>query len=48
VHIGKSVQADGSDFSAAVRLRDAVREKVLALCGEPDLALEKVLLSGEE
>ena len=48
VHIGKSVQADGRDFSAAVRLRDAVREKVLALCGEPDLALEKVLLSGDE
>jgi 1-acyl-sn-glycerol-3-phosphate acyltransferase len=44
VHIGKAMRADGSDFSAAVRLRDAVRARMLALCGEPDLALEKVPL----
>ena len=42
VHIGKAVRADGSGFSAAVRLRDAVRARMLALFGEPDLALEKV------
>jgi 1-acyl-sn-glycerol-3-phosphate acyltransferase len=42
VHTGKAMQADGSDFSAAVRLRDAVRARMVALCGEPDLALEKV------
>jgi 1-acyl-sn-glycerol-3-phosphate acyltransferase len=41
VHIGNAMRADGSDFSAAVRLRDAVRQRMLALCGEPDLALEK-------
>jgi 1-acyl-sn-glycerol-3-phosphate acyltransferase len=44
VHIGKAMCADGNDFSAAVRLRDSVRERMLALCGEPDLALEKALL----
>ena len=44
VHIGKAVRAAGSDFRAAVRLRDAVRARMLALCGEPDLALEKVPL----
>ena len=44
VHIGKALRADGSGFSAAVRLRDAVRARMLALCGEPDLALEKVRL----
>jgi 1-acyl-sn-glycerol-3-phosphate acyltransferase len=44
VHIGKAMRADGSDFSAAVRLRDAVRQRTLALCGEPDLALEKASL----
>jgi len=44
VHIGKALRADGDDFSAAVRLRDAVRARMLALCGEPDLALEKVPL----
>jgi 1-acyl-sn-glycerol-3-phosphate acyltransferase len=44
VHIGKAVWADGSGFSAAVRLRDAVRARMLALCREPDLALEKALL----
>jgi 1-acyl-sn-glycerol-3-phosphate acyltransferase len=42
VHIGKAVRADGSGFSAAARLRDAVRARMLALCREPDLALEKV------
>ena len=30
--------ADGRDWSAAVRLRDRVREAMLAACGEPDLA----------
>ena len=44
VHVGKAMRANGSDFSAAVRLRDAVRERMLALCGEPDLALEKAPL----
>jgi len=44
VHIGKALQADGNDFSAAIRLRDAARARMLALCGEPDLALEKVSL----
>jgi 1-acyl-sn-glycerol-3-phosphate acyltransferase len=44
VHIGKAVRPDGSDFSAAVRLRDAVRARMLTLCGEPDLALEKAPL----
>jgi 1-acyl-sn-glycerol-3-phosphate acyltransferase len=41
VHTGKPVRPDGGDFSAAVRLRDAVRARMLVLCGEPDLALEK-------
>jgi len=31
------VRPDGSDWAAAVRLRDAVRAQVLAACGEPDL-----------
>jgi 1-acyl-sn-glycerol-3-phosphate acyltransferase len=44
VHIGKGMRADGSDFSAAVRLRDRVRARMLVLCGEPDLALEKAPL----
>ncbi len=44
VHVGEAMRADGGDFSAAVRLRDAVRAKMLALCGEPDLALEKTPL----
>jgi len=44
VHIGKAVRAAGSDFRAAVRLRDAVRARILTLCGEPDLVLEKVPL----
>jgi 1-acyl-sn-glycerol-3-phosphate acyltransferase len=45
VHISGALQAEGDDFRAAVRLRDAVRERMLALCGEPDLAREKVSLA---
>ena len=33
VHFGKALRADGSGFSAAVRLRDAVRARMLALFG---------------
>ena len=40
VHIGKALFPDGSDFAAAVRLRDAARAVILARCGEPDLARE--------
>lgn len=32
------IQPDGDDWSAAVRLRDAVRAVILRHCGEPDLA----------
>jgi len=45
VHISEALQTEGDDFRAAVRLRDAVRERMLALCGEPDLAREKVSLA---
>jgi 1-acyl-sn-glycerol-3-phosphate acyltransferase len=42
VHIGSAHRADGDDFDAAVRLRDAVRAAILARCGEPDLARERI------
>ena len=32
------IAPDGADWSAAVRLRDRVRESMLQACGEPDLA----------
>jgi hypothetical protein len=32
------VKPAGRDWSAAVRLRDAVRSVMLRACGEPDLA----------
>jgi 1-acyl-sn-glycerol-3-phosphate acyltransferase len=38
VDIGRLIAPDGTDFSAAVRLRDKVRDEILAVCGEPDLA----------
>jgi 1-acyl-sn-glycerol-3-phosphate acyltransferase len=38
VVIQPPVHPDGSDWAAAVRLRDAVRARVLAACGEPDLS----------
>jgi len=45
VHIGPALSADGKDFDAAVRLRDAARGHMLLSCGEPDLAHEKVELA---
>lgn len=45
VHIGIPIEADGTDFEAAVRLRDAARAVILAHCDEPDLAREKITLS---
>ena len=42
VHFAAPVQPKGTDFSQVVRLRDEVRQAVLAECGEPDLGgLEK-------
>ena len=32
------IHAEGADLAAAVRLRDKVRNEILAYCGEPDLA----------
>jgi 1-acyl-sn-glycerol-3-phosphate acyltransferase len=36
IRVGLLLSADGSDFPAAVRLRDSVRAEILAACGEPD------------
>ena len=36
VRVGSLLSADGSEFSAAVRLRDSVRAEILSTCGEPD------------
>jgi 1-acyl-sn-glycerol-3-phosphate acyltransferase len=37
VSFGEPVAPDGSDWNAAVRLRDRVRAEILKRCGEPDL-----------
>jgi 1-acyl-sn-glycerol-3-phosphate acyltransferase len=37
------IQPQGSDWSAAVRLRDAARAEILRLCAEPDLGEETFL-----
>jgi 1-acyl-sn-glycerol-3-phosphate acyltransferase len=37
IEIGAPVAPSGTDFAAVLRLRDAVREAILARCGEPDL-----------
>jgi 1-acyl-sn-glycerol-3-phosphate acyltransferase len=42
VHIGQAMAPDGTDFNAAIRLRDKARAEMLQRCGEPDLAYEKV------
>ncbi|HXT20741.1 MAG TPA: 1-acyl-sn-glycerol-3-phosphate acyltransferase, partial [Thermoanaerobaculia bacterium] len=38
VTFGEPVMPDGSDWAAAVRLRDRVRAEILKSCGEPDVA----------
>jgi hypothetical protein len=38
VTFGAPIAPEGSDWNAAVRLRDRVRAEVLRYCGEPDLA----------
>jgi 1-acyl-sn-glycerol-3-phosphate acyltransferase len=42
VYIGEALAPAGSDFAAAIRLRDAARARILAHLGEPDLAHERV------
>jgi len=39
VTMSAPVAPEGSDWNAAVRLRDRVRAEILKHCGEPDLAL---------
>jgi 1-acyl-sn-glycerol-3-phosphate acyltransferase len=41
VHIGSPLRPEGSDFSSAVRLRDATRAAILSRLNEPDLAGER-------
>ncbi len=38
LHIGQPMAPSGSDWAAAVSLRDTVRAEILKHCGEPDLA----------
>ncbi|MDA0276023.1 MAG: AMP-binding protein [Proteobacteria bacterium] len=37
VHVGAPISPQGTDWAAAVALRDAVRADILKHCGEPDL-----------
>ena len=38
VHVGQAIEPSGSDWAAAIQLRDAARAEVQKHCGEPDLA----------
>jgi 1-acyl-sn-glycerol-3-phosphate acyltransferase len=44
VNFSAPVEPGGSDWNAAIQLRDAVRAEMLRLCGEPDLSEETALL----
>ncbi|HEY4773238.1 MAG TPA: AMP-binding protein, partial [Xanthobacteraceae bacterium] len=37
IDIAEAVRPSGADFAAVLRLRDAVRQVILAQCGEPDI-----------
>lgn len=47
VAVGAPMRAEGTDFRAATRLRNAVRAHMLQALGEPDLAAERVELPPE-
>jgi 1-acyl-sn-glycerol-3-phosphate acyltransferase len=47
IHIGEALVPEGEGFNAAVALRDAARAAILAHCGEPDLARERVIFTSE-
>jgi hypothetical protein len=36
--VGAPIAPTGTDWTAAVKLRDAARAQILLHCGEPDLA----------
>ncbi len=43
VTFSEPIEPDGTDWNAAVRLRDRAREEILRLCAEPDLGEENPL-----
>jgi len=43
IKVAKPIAPDGTDFDAAIRLRDAARQEILERCGEPDLGAERVI-----
>jgi 1-acyl-sn-glycerol-3-phosphate acyltransferase len=45
IHVGEAISSQGKGFKAAVALRDAARASVLAHCGEPDLARERMIFT---
>jgi 1-acyl-sn-glycerol-3-phosphate acyltransferase len=47
IRVGEALMPQGEGFKAAVALRDAARASVLAHCGEPDLARERVIFTKE-
>jgi hypothetical protein len=38
VTVAAPIRPEGSDWAAAVKLRDATRAEILRHCGEPDIA----------
>jgi 1-acyl-sn-glycerol-3-phosphate acyltransferase len=40
VVVGDPIKSTGTDWNAAVRLREEARAEILRHCGEPDLAAE--------
>ncbi len=47
VHVGMPLVADGTDFNAAIRLRDRSRAAILRHSNEPDLAHERIELRSD-
>ena len=46
VHVGKAIAPQGTDFTAAIQLRDRARAAMLEHYGEPDLGREQFSLEG--
>ena len=48
VEVLEPVEPGGQDFAAAIKLRDRVRQAILAHCGEPDMAAQEVVFPKDE
>jgi 1-acyl-sn-glycerol-3-phosphate acyltransferase len=48
ITVSPPIRPEGTDWTAAIRLRDAVRAQILRHCGEPDLETGRMAEAPEQ